>query len=372
MKVAVVHDWLVTYAGAERVLEQILLLYPQADLFSLVDFLPTEQRAFLQGKTATTSFLQGLPFAEKHFRNYLALMPLAVERFNLQAYDLILSSSFAVAKGARTTPHQLHISYVHSPMRYAWDMQRDYLRDAGLEHGLKGWLVKKLLQRMRAWDAGTAHRVDSFVANSHFIKRRIKNAYNEEATVIFPPVATDDFVLHEPKEDSYLAVSRLVPYKKVRLIVETFSLLPDKPLTVIGDGPEWSEIKALADSHSHIQLLGHQPPSVVKSWMQRSKALVFAAQEDFGIVPVEAQACGTPVIAFGKGGVLETVIDGETGVFFDEQAITSLTEAIHRFEGMSFDANKLRQHAQKFSAEIFRTTFSNFVEQQLAAFRTPN
>lgn len=373
MRVAIVHDWLVTYAGAERVLEQILNVYPNADLFSLVDFLPENQRAFIKNKPVNNSFIQRLPLARKKYRHYLPLMPLAVEQFDLSNYDLIISSSHAVAKGVITGPDQLHISYVHSPIRYAWDLQHQYLREAGLDKGFKGWLVRKMLHKIRLWDYRTANGVDEFIANSQFIARRIWKVYRREAAVIYPPVDVKMFSLYEKKEDFFLTASRMVPYKKIDLIVEAFSQMPDKKLVVIGDGPDYKKISSKADKN--VELLGYQPSEVLKDYMQRAKAFVFAAEEDFGIIPVEAQACGTPVIAYGKGGALETVCglesDKPTGVFFKEQSVDSLISAVKVFEEEENNIipSVCRENALRFSPERFCKEFKEFVEEQIDKYK---
>lgn len=367
MRIAVIHDWLTSYAGSERVLEQILALYPAADLFSVVDFLPQEQRTFIQDRSVRTSFIQDLPFARTKYRQYLPLMPLAVEQFDLSSYDLVISSSHAVAKGVLTGPDQLHVSYVHSPMRYAWDLQHQYLRESGLEKGLKGWLAKWMLHKIRLWDLRTANGVDHFIANSRFIARRIWKVYRREAAVIHPPVDTDAFGLRADKEDFYLTASRMVPYKKIGLIVEAFASMPDKKLVVIGDGPDLSKIRAKAGRN--IEFLGYQGFEVLRDYMQRAKAFVFAAEEDFGIMPVEAQACGTPVIAFGKGGVLETVrgLDHPqpSGVFFFEQSVSALTDAVALFERERdrILPGACRENALRFAPERFRAEFTSFVQQ---------
>ena len=305
MKVAIVCDWLVTYAGAEKVLEQILNIFPEADIFALVDFLDEDNRSFIKNKKVVTSFIQKLPKAKIKYRNYLPLMPLAIEQLDVTTYDLVISSSHCVAKGVITGPNQIHISYVHSPIRYAWDLQHQYLKESGLIKGVKGKIAKAILHYMRMWDVRTANGVDFFIANSEFIAKRIKKCYRREAAVIYPPVDVEAFKMREEKEDFYLTASRMVPYKKMDLIVEAFSRMPDKKLVVIGDGPDFGKIKSKATNN--ITLLGYQPFGVLKDYMQKAKAFVFAAEEDFGITPVEAQACGTPVIAFGKGGALETV-----------------------------------------------------------------
>jgi glycosyltransferase involved in cell wall biosynthesis len=367
MKTAVIHEWLVTYAGSERVVEQILALYPDADLFSLVEFLPDELKYFIQHKSVQTSFIQKLPFANPKFRQYLPLMPMAIEQFDLSAYDLVLSSNHAVAKGIITHPDQLHICYVHTPIRYAWDLQQDYLKGAKLNRGVRLFFVQLVLHYLRLWDFASASRVDHFVANSQFVARRIWKTYRRPAQVIYPPVAIDRFQPQVQREDFYFILSRFVPYKRVDLVVEAFTRL-GLPLVVIGDGASWKQVKALAGKN--VRLLGHQPDAIVVDYMQRCKAFVFAAAEDFGIAPVEAQAAGAPVIAFGKGGVTETVIPDKTGVFFLEQTVESLMAAVLRFESQasSFDTDVIRQNAERFSSENFRRQFSAFAEEKMSDF----
>ncbi|RCR71336.1 glycosyltransferase family 4 protein [Larkinella punicea] len=363
-KVALVHEWLVTFAGSESVVEQILQLYPQSDLFTLVDFLPDSQRPLILNKTATTSFIQKLPWAKKKYRTYLPFMPLAIEQFDLSAYDVVVSSSHAVAKGVLTGPNQLHICYCHSPMRYAWDLYHQYLNESGLKTGVSGALAKLILHYIRLWDYQSAQRVDYFVANSRYIARRIRKVYGRDADVIYPPVDTGKFVLCEQKENYYLTASRMVPYKKINLIVETFATMPDKRLVVVGDGPDFEKIKRLATPN--IELVGYQSDAVLISYMQKAKAFLFAAEEDFGITPVEAQACGTPVLAYGKGGVLESVVNQKTGLFFDRQQVDSLTECVQRFEQSAdqFDPAAIHQHAQRFSRETFRQEFDRYVTRK--------
>jgi len=305
MKVAVIHDWLATKGGAEQVLEQILLLYPQADIFCLVDFMPEYERAFLSGHRITTSFIQKLPLARKHFRHFLPLMPLAVETLDVSQYDLVISSSWAFAKGVKVKPEQAHVSYVHTPIRYAWDQQELYLQQAISNEPLRK-LARYLLSRLRRWDIKTSGRGGSLIANSHFIAERIQQCWQRESCVLNPPVAVDDFTCTEIKEGFYITVSRLVHYKAVEILVEAFNLMPDKRLVVIGDGPMFKRLQAMAGPN--IELLGYQPREVVIDHLQRARAFVFAAHEDFGIVAVEAQACGTPVIAYGQGGALDSVI----------------------------------------------------------------
>lgn len=369
MKLAIVHEWLATLAGSEKVVEQMLQTFPEAGLYALVDFLADEERSWLAGRTVHTSFLQRMPLARKRFRGYLPLMPLAVEQFDLSSFDVVLSSNHAVAKGVVTRADQLHVAYVHTPIRYAWDLQHQYLLEAGLTHGLRGALARVLMHYLRLWDNASANRVDVFVANSHYVARRIWKTYRRQAQVVYPPVDVERFDFCDEKDDYYLTASRMVPYKKIDLIVEAFSRMPQRRLLVIGDGPDFKKIAAKAAPN--VTLLGYQPFDVLKSHMQLARAFVFAADEDFGIMPVEAQACGTPVIAYGRGGATETVVEGETGLFFEEQTVESLCRCVDRFESGSEDLlpELIRSHAEQFSPERFRETFSENVEREWEAFR---
>jgi len=369
MKKALVHDWLSVYAGAEKCVESFTNIWDDFEVYSLIDFLSDEDREIiLKGKEVNTSSVQKLPFAKKKYRNYLPFFPRAIEEFDLSEYDVILSSSHAVAKGVLTHSNQLHISYIHTPIRYAWDLYHQYLRESGLDKGLKGKLAKYFLHKIRIWDMSTINRVDYYIANSHYIARRIKKVYGKESTVIYPPVDVERFQLVEEKEAFYMTASRMVPYKKIDLIVEAFSKT-DKKLVVIGMGPDMQKIKAKAGKN--IEFLGFAPDDILLDYMQRAKAFVFAAEEDFGIVPVEAQACGTPVICLGKGGTKETVIDNVTGVHFEEQTIESLLNAIQKFENNceNFNAEEIRKHALKFSKERFEKEIKEFVEEKYEIFK---
>ncbi|HEY2024648.1 glycosyltransferase family 4 protein [Paraburkholderia sp.] len=367
MKVAIVHDWLVVSAGAEKVLKNIIECFPDADIFSIVDFL--EDRECVKGKSVSTSFIQKMPFARRRYRAYLPLMPIAIEQVDLSGYDLVISSSHAVAKGVLTGPNQVHISYIHSPIRYAWDLQHQYLRESRLDKGLRSALARVLLHYIRGWDSRSANGVDYLLANSQFIARRIRKAYQRDATVIYPPVDLANMTLGTHKEDFYVTASRMVPYKRIDLIVQAFSQTPQRKLVVIGDGPEMKKIRAVAGEN--VQILGHQPSEVLIDHLRRARAFVFAAEEDFGISVVEAQACGTPVIAFGRGGALESVVglplERATGVFFGEQTTDSLLEAVNRFEmnrGV-FDPRQCRKNAERFSSENFKKALTSFVDSRL-------
>jgi glycosyltransferase involved in cell wall biosynthesis len=366
-RVAVVHDWLLDFSGAERVLAEILRCYPDADLYALFDHMQDRDRARLGGRRARTTFLQNMPGIASRHQLYLPLMPLAIEQLDLTGYDLVISSSHAVAKGVIVAPDTLHVCSIYSPMRYAWDMQFTYLEAGGMQHGLKGALARVLLHRLRNWDHRSAAGVDRFVADSRFVARRVLKSYRRHADVIYPPVDTEQFVVGADKGDYYLTVSRLWPYKRVDLIVQAFAALPDRKLVIIGTGPDFARLKRMATPN--VELLGYQPEPVVREHMQRARAFLFAAIEDFGIVPVEAQACGTPVIALGRGGAAETVLDLDgtappTGVLFREQTPQALTEAVRRFEAEAhrFTAAACRRHAESFAAGRFRAEFGTYVE----------
>ena len=364
-KIAIVHEWFTTFAGSEKVVQQMLQVFPQADLFGLIDFLPEKDRALLNHKTIQTSFLQNMPFVKKNYRLYLPLMPLAIEQVDLSGYDLILSSSHAVAKGVISGPEQLHISYVHTPIRYAWDMQNEYLNTNRL-NSVKAMAARLVLHYIRNWDALAASRPDVLITNSKFVARRIQKTYRRDAHVIYPPVDTDYFAAGNQREDFFLTASRLVPYKRIDLIAQAFREMPDKKLVIIGDGSEAPKIKALCGPN--VTWLGYQPDDVLKDYMQRCRAFIFAAKEDFGIISAEAQACGAPVIAYGEGGVRETVAHGPgaaepTGILYPEQSAASIRAAVLEFERNrdQFTSDACRKNAERFSIERFRQEFHDFV-----------
>lgn len=365
-RIAIVHDWLPVYGGAERVLEQMLQVYPEADVFSLIDALNDENRKFLKGRPVTTSFVQRLPGGKKYYRHCFPIMPLAIEQFDFSSYDLVISSSYAFAKGIITGPRQLHLCYCHSPIRYAWDLQMQYLKESKLDRGLKSWLVRGLLHMIRVWDHRTAAGVDAFMANSRFIARRIEKVYRRDAAVVYPPVNVERFDVCESKEDFYMVASRLVPYKRVDLVIEAFNAMPEKKLVVIGDGPELPKLRRMAGPN--IQVMGWQANDVMRDHLRRAKGFVFGGEEDFGIILLEAQACGTPVIAYGRGGALETVVENETGLFFGEQTVESVKQAVAEFETMAWDPHACRRHSEKFSAQHFRENFHAFVEEEWTRF----
>lgn len=368
MRVAIVHDWLDAPGGAEKVLAQIVECFPEADLFSVVDFL--EDRKLLGGRPVTTSFIQSLPFARRRYRAYLPLMPLAIRRFDLSDYDLVVSSSSAVAKGVPVGPGKTHVSYVHAPLRCAWDQQHEFLREAALTRGPTSWAARAMLHYLRNWDAHSASGVDRLIANSHFGARRLMKAYGRDAAVIPPPVDVHRFEPRSDKDDFYLTVARMVPYKRVDLIVDAFNATPQRKLIVIGDGPQTAALRAKAAPN--VTMLGYQPFEVLKDYLQRARAFV-CAEEDFGIVPLEAQACGTPVIALGKGVALEAVVPvGETratGIYFGAQTVSSILGAIARFERLRehISPAACRANAERFAPAVFRRAFMAEVTRTIAA-----
>jgi glycosyltransferase involved in cell wall biosynthesis len=366
-RIAVVHEWLLDFAGSERVLKEILDLYPQADLFALVDLPDEELKAAIPRRAKATTFLQSFPRLRSWLRYYVPLMPLAIEQLDLSAYDIVISSSHAVAKGVITGPRQLHVSYVYTPMRYAWDLQHEYLRAAGLERGPLSWLARFALHRLRLWDVRTAHGVDVFLADSAHIAGRIRKAYRREAEVLYPPVDVSAFPLGDAREGFYLTVSRLEAYKRVDLLVEAFSRMPDRRLVVIGDGPEMRRVRAAAPAN--VTVLGRLPTAAVLDHMRRARAFLFAGIEDFGIVMVEAQACGAPVIAFGRGGAAE-IVQRDSGVLFTEQTSDAVIEAVRRFEQDAgrFPPAGCRENAMRFDRAHFRSRFAERVRSHWERF----
>lgn len=362
MKIAIIHDWLVTNAGAERVLRAMLEIYPNADIFSLVDFLDQKDRTeVLNGKFAKTSFIQKLPFAKKYFRYYLPFFPKAIELLNLSKYDLLISSSWAVAKGVKKNKNQAHICYCHTPIRYAWDLYDEYTSNLPM---LKKFLVKSTLYYIKKWDIASLDRVDFFIANSNFVKERIKKTYNKEAKVIYPPVNTRKFIPKDIKKEHYITISRLVPYKKTKLIVEAFNQMPDLKLVVIGEGEELAEIKKIAKAN--ISVLGYQKEEDLILYLQSSYAFLYAAVEDFGIVLAQALSCGIPIVALKKGGSLEIADDEKYGILFEKQTKTDIINAVkkmHKYHS-NFDKFEISLYASRFSNDIFITNFKNFVEEK--------
>lgn len=366
MKVALVHEWLITHGGSEEITGQLCALFPDADLFTLVADPVPSLAALIGPRRIVTSALQRIPGATRAHRRLLPLMPWAIERFDFTGYDLVISVSHAVAKGVRTPPGVPHLNICCSPVRYAWDLEAQYLEESGLSRGVKGVLARALLARIRNWDRRTADRPTRILAISEFIRARVERVWGRDSAVLYPPVETEFFgtddggrmreaadAIRRPSSARklYVTASRFVPYKRIPLIVEAFNLLPDRDLVVIGDGPEWA--KAQAAAGPNVRLLGHLPRAELRDWLQRADGFVFAAEEDFGIAPVEALAAGTPVVAYGKGGALETVGPG-TGVFFDAQTPEAIAEAVRRLEAEAVSSEECMAWAERFSVSRFR------------------
>lgn len=367
LKYALVHEWLTPKAtgGSELVVREILK-HIDAEVYALIDFESTNPESYLYGRTIGTTFLQQFPGAKNGVQKYLPLLPLAIEQLDLRDYDVVLSSSHAVAKGIITTPQQRHICYCHTPMRYAWDLTFDYLRGTSVGSGIPGIFTRLLLHQLRQWDVISANRVDYFIANSQHTARRIWRCYRRQAEVIYPPVVMDHLRFESQKEDFYLTVCRLVSYKKISLIVKAFNEL-GYPLIVIGTGPECDRLREIAKPN--IQVLGWQSNQVVADYMAKAKAFVYAACEDFGMAIVEAQGCGTPVIAYGVGGAQETVRDireypnSGTGLLFTPQTETALIDTVKAFEALhkQFNPEFVRTHASQFDQNQFQKHYLNFL-----------
>ena len=372
IETAIVHDWMPLIGGGERVLQQMVRSFPQSTIYTLFNFLSEpELREIVGDKKVIESRLSALPFVRKYYRNLIMQCIREIENFKLTDYQLILSSSAALSKGVIGTPEQTHISYIHSPVRYAWDLTHDYIGSIGGFGGVfKRMIAREMMHRLRIWDIRTVPQVDYMIANSQFIRQRIWKTYRRDADVIYPPVDTDSFSLStKQRGDYFFTASRMVPYKNMHLIVEAFSQRPDLKLVVSGDGPELGRLKKF--SNGNIEFIGHAPFDVVRDYMQTARAFVFAAKEDFGIVPVEAQACGTPVIALNKGGTAETVngLDHScpTGVHFETPTVLDICNAIEKFEAEedSFQPNAIAAHAKSFSAARFRQELVEYVEARV-------
>jgi glycosyltransferase involved in cell wall biosynthesis len=387
MKIAIVHDWLITYAGSERVLEQILEIYPKADLFSLIDFIPEGKRGFIKNKTVKTSFMQKLPYAKSKYRNYFFLAPIAIEQFDFSGYDIVISSSHCAAKGIITGPDQFHISYIYSPARYVWDLKDQYLKEAKLDKGIKGFFIKYLLHKFRLWEVSSSVRVDKYITLSNYIARRINKVYKRKAEIIYPPVNLDKYCFEKTKRiesDYFVTFSRFVPYKKIDLIAKAF-VKNDLPLKIIGTGPDLKKIKGVIGNSKNVELLGFQEDSELIKILYKAKAFIFAAEEDYGIAPLEAQALGVPVIAYGKGGALETINgvfvgdivkkeNKKSGIFFKQQTEDNIVEAVNYFidNQNAFAPVDCVENANRFSPELFRKQFKEFVEKSYNEFKKIN
>src|SRR5262245_59657468 len=358
MRVALVHDWLPVFSGAERVLSEIMRVVGASDLYTLYDFLDELERAAIGASRIYTSGLNGLPFVEKYYRWTFPFCPQAIEAFNLSQYDLVISSSAAFAKGVIPHPHQKHIAYVHTAVRYAWDQSYEYLSQTPMSRFPAGIVLCRLLHKIRMWDVRTAHSADLFVANSSIVKRRIEQVYRRRAVVIEPPVDIAEIPLVEEKDDYFVVASRLVPYKRIDLVVRAFSEMPSLRLLVVGDGPEMPRLRSLAAAN--VTFTGYLPRAALIETIQKARAFVFAAYEDFGIVLAEAQAAGTPVLAFGRGGAADIVapLDAKepTGILFAEQSVDAVKHAVELFcrDERRFLPTVCRANVERLAPENFR------------------
>lgn len=363
MKIALVHDWLTNMGGAERVVINFKEIYKDAPIYTTL-YDPDNLDNELKNINVKTSFLQKPKNLRKGHQRLLPFMPMAFESFDLNEYDVVLSSSSSCAKGVITNPNTMHVCYCHTPMRYAWEYYYEYANEWGLNK-LKGKLLKYVMNYMRMWDRVSADRVDYFIANSENVAKRIWKHYRRESVVIHPPVRCKLFNISDIDEDYFLIVSRLVPYKRIDLAVQAFNEL-GLPLVVIGVGKDLDRLKAMAKNN--IKFLGRQPDEVIKEYYSKCRAFVFPGEEDFGITPLEAQASGRPVIAYGKGGALETVVEQRTGVFFKQQTVEDLKDAVSRFQSLSFDKIFIRKHAESFDEKIFEMKIKNFVNEKYNGF----
>jgi glycosyltransferase involved in cell wall biosynthesis len=364
MRVALVHDWITGMRGGEKVLEVLCELYPDADLFTLFHR-PGSASPLIERRRITTSFVQHLPFAARRYRNYLPLFPLAVRQFSFTGYDLVISTSHCVVKSVRTPDHIRHICYCHSPMRYAWDQFDAYFGPARVGAAASRFVYAPVMRALARWDAATASRVDRFVANSAFVADRIRRYYNRAATVVYPPVDTEFFQPDTQASAShFLIVSALVPYKRLELAVDACAVT-GTPLRIAGDGPDRARLEARASNL--VTFLGPIGGERLRDEYRRARAVLLPGEEDFGIVPVEAQACGTPVVAYARGGALETVIDHETGVFFGEATVPSLAAALARVADQRFDRQRLHAHAERFSRDRHLQAMKRLIADTVAA-----
>ena len=367
MKIALVHDYLVQYGGAERVLETFTEIFPRAPIYTMVYDQKLMGRSF-SGKKIFTSFLQKIPFVGSHHRLFPLLMPMAIEQFDLSEYDIVLSDSNSYAKGVITMPHTLHITYCHTPMRYAWDDCHKYLREFKYSKLTKKF-IPFAMNYIRMWDRISADRSDKYIANSKFVASRIKKYYNKNSFVINPPVSAKNFYISKNIENYYLMVGRALPYKRFDIVIKAFNELK-LPLKIIGKGLEMNKLKKYANSN--IEFLGYLNDKETSDYYSKCKAFIFPPEEDFGITPLEAMVSGRPVIAFRGGGVLETVVENKTGLFFNEQTPQSIINAVRAFDSYKFDSKEIREHALRFDKEIFKEKIKKFVEEEYKKFLISN
>ncbi|MFC3771461.1 glycosyltransferase [Paenibacillus sp. GCM10012303] len=360
MKIAIIHDYLNQYGGAERVLEIFMEMFPEAPIYTMVSDLSKMPEKF-QKADIRTSFIQKIPFSKNHYKKMLSLFPIAVEQFDLRGYDVILSSSSAFAKGVITNPNQLHICYCYTPMRYVWDLYHQYMNE-DITNPIFKFALPRVLHKIRMWDQLTAQRVDHFIADSKSISRRINKYYGRDSEVIYPPVNLDQFYRSDTIGDYYLIVSRLIPYKRIDIVIQAFNEL-NLPLVIIGDGYDRKRLEAMAGPS--VKLLGFQSDEVIAEYYSKCKCFILGGEEDFGITPLEAQASGRPVIAYRKGGALETVKENQTGLFFDHSTPESVIAAVRQIETMNFDSNQIQAHANEFSTTTFKQKIMDFIQEKI-------
>lgn len=365
IKIALVHDWLPFMGGAERVLTNFLELYPNSPVYTTICN-KNKLDGILKEANVITSRLQKSKKEIKNHRTLFPLMMSAIESFNLNEYDIVLSSSSSVAKGAITSPSTMHICYCHSPMRYAWEFSHEYAEKMVGKKQMKLKLLSYFLTWLRVWDNTSSDRVDYFIANSENVAKRIWKHYRREAVVIHPPVRCNLFNISDIDEDYFLIVSRLQEYKRIDLAVEAFNKLK-MPLVIIGDGPEREKLEKMANSN--IKFLGRKSDEIIKEYYSKCRAFIFPGEEDFGITPLEAMASGRPVIAYRKGGALETVVENKTGLFFNEQTLEELIDAINKFENMEFSKIEIRTHAETFDESIFKYKIKSFIDERYEEFK---
>lgn len=359
MKIALVHDYLNQYGGAERVLEVFMDMFPEAPIYTIIANLSKMPEKF-QHADVRTSFIQNVPFSKKHYKKMLGLFPIAVEQMDLRNYDLILSSSSAFVKGVITTPAQTHVCYCHTPMRYVWDLYHQYMQE--ITNPIFSRALPHILHKVRIWDQVSSQRPDYYISNSHNVSKRIRKYYNRDSLVVHPPVSFSAIESPTESEPFFLIVSRLLPYKRVDLVIEAFNQL-GWPLVIIGDGYDKQRLEKMAGPT--VQMLGYQSDEVIHDYYSKCRGFILAGEEDFGITPLEAQAHGKPVVAYGRGGALETVRDGVTGVFFGEQTVDSLVQALQSLQSLKLEPSYIQSHAASFNETRFKNEMMNHINKAM-------
>ncbi len=365
MKIALVHDHLAQQGGAEKVLEVLAEMFPEAPIYVLL-YRQENVDKYFKGRKINSSIIQRLPWGVKHYRWYMALMPMAVEFFDLSDFDLVISSTSSFAKGVITQPETLHICYCHTPTRYLWSDTHQYISELRYNKYFKK-IISLILNYVRIWDRQAADRVDKFIANSRTSQIRIKKYYRRDSSIIYPSIEEEKFYISDKQEDYFLAGSRLVPYKRIDIVIEAFKQT-DKKLKIFGDGLDLDRLKSIAGDNPNIEILGRVSDEKRSELFSKCQAFINPQKEDFGITIVEAMASGRPVIALGHGGATETIIAGRTGEFFDEEKVESVLEAIKKFDVNKYNPEEIRAQAMKYSKENFKKNLMNLIEKELANF----